>query len=92
MRIALSENSNREALEPAIERIQRNVRRCDRIITELLDYGRSPEPRFQRMRLERVVETALAAVPLPDGVTLVANPFGPGPTRYDCVLEDARPR
>ena len=54
--------------------IEREIDRSNGIITELLDFGRSPQPTFRRLRLGQVVEAALAAVALPDNVTLEKTP------------------
>ena len=58
-------------VERALERVERNIRRCDGIIAELLDYARVTPLRRQATNLDHWVERLLAEQALPAGVELV---------------------
>ncbi len=57
-------------LEPVLERIERNVARCDAIIGELLNYARSQELALQPVVIDAWLDEVLDEQALPDGVVL----------------------
>ena len=54
--------------------IEREIERSNGIITELLDFGRSPTPRFRRVAMGEILDAALAAVTLPESIVLERLP------------------
>jgi signal transduction histidine kinase len=65
------------ALERPLTRMQKAVDRCDRIIEELLDYARPPEPIKVNAVFDAWLEDALKAQAESSGVTVVRE-FGAG--------------
>lgn len=65
-------------LDRPIERVERSVGRCDRIISDLLDYTRVRELRRSAAFFDKWLEEVLNDQNLPDGVTLVRNLTAPG--------------
>ena len=65
-------------LRRPIERIERSVTRCDRIISELLDYTRVRDLHRGAAPFDKWLDEVLAEQALPDGVTLVRNLSAPG--------------
>ncbi|HLI22542.1 MAG TPA: ATP-binding protein, partial [Stellaceae bacterium] len=65
-------------LDRPIERIERSVGRCDRIISELLDYTRVRELRRSTAPFDTWLEEVLNDQKLPEGVALVRNFTAPG--------------
>ena len=59
-----------EKLERAIARAERNVRRCDRIIEELLNYTRETPLDLEPHDLDRWIGTAVSDIEIPDGVQI----------------------
>jgi signal transduction histidine kinase len=57
-------------LEPALDRIQRNITRCDNIISELLDYTRMPGLNLQLIHIDHWLHQVLDEQTLPEGITL----------------------
>jgi signal transduction histidine kinase len=57
-------------LERPIERINRNIGRCVKIISELLDYTRSPQLEFVAQDFDRWLVGILADYDVEDGITL----------------------
>ena len=55
----------------ALEIIQEEVRRANRIISELLNYTRVRDPAPSRYAVDELVEAALAVRPVPDGIDLL---------------------
>jgi len=78
IRIAV-EKEDTERIGRAIELAERNIKRCDNIITELLDYTRNLEVRSSMVDLDVWVEEILDEHQLPDGVALRRD--------LDCGLE-----
>lgn len=56
--------------ERPLDRIQRNISRCDNIISELLDYARMPEPNLQPVDFDEWLNRLLDEQPLPPEITL----------------------
>jgi len=69
---ALSEAVKKHGLdvERPIERINRNVGRCVEIISELLDYTRSPKLEFIAQNFDRWLTGVLADYDMEEGITL----------------------
>jgi signal transduction histidine kinase len=65
-------------LQRPIERIERSVSRCDRIIGELLDYTRMRDLRRSNTWFDKWLAEVLDDQILPEGVTLVRNLAAPG--------------
>jgi signal transduction histidine kinase len=57
-------------VERILDRADRNVLRCDRIIEELLDYTRTRNPILERTALDEWVEEFLHETVIPDGIIL----------------------
>lgn len=57
-------------VKPTLERIQRNITRCDSIIAELLDYTRAPELQFESVRFDDWLGQVLDEQTLPEGILL----------------------
>jgi PAS domain S-box-containing protein len=62
-------------LERPLARVDRNIQRCDRIISDLLDFTRMPELRRVPIAVDQWLDEILAEQALPDGVS-VARDFG----------------
>ncbi|MBN1993100.1 MAG: response regulator [Anaerolineae bacterium] len=60
-------------VELALDRIQRNVTRCDNIIAELLDYTRSPELNLQTVCFDAWLKQVLAEQIIPADITLAVD-------------------
>ncbi|GEO43338.1 hypothetical protein SAE02_74860 [Skermanella aerolata] len=69
------ETANRQgfSLDRPIARIDRSIERCNRIISDLLDFSRSGEPRPEPRLVGAWLDEVLAEQCLPDGVTLRAE-------------------
>jgi len=57
-------------LAHAFERIERGIMRCDRIITDLLDYARARDPRFEWVVVDEWLREVLDEQKLPAGVAI----------------------
>lgn len=57
-------------VQNAIERIDRNIERCDRIIDELLDFTRITELYLQKRHFDDWLESALDEQIIPEGILL----------------------
>ena len=62
-----------EEFDRILDRVDRNVGRCDSIIDELLDYARVREIRLRAVRLDHWLSDVLRDVPIPDGVRVVES-------------------
>ena len=67
-------------LDRPIERVERSVGRCDRIIGELLDYTRVRDLRRSATSFDKWLDEVLNEQKLPAGITLVRNLSAPGNT------------
>jgi len=63
-----------EKMQQAIERVDRNVTRCDRIIDELLDFTRTTEIETQATNIDAWLNTTLSEITIPKGIELVYQP------------------
>lgn len=66
-RVALD---SRPELAPTLERAMRSIKRCDKIITELLDYARAKGPQLQAVELNLWLAVTLDEVQCPAGITM----------------------
>jgi DNA-binding LacI/PurR family transcriptional regulator/signal transduction histidine kinase len=57
-------------VERALDRIQRNISRCDNIISELLDYARIPDLKPEPVCFDDWLNRVLDEQQLPEGITL----------------------
>ncbi len=57
-------------VERALDRIQRNITRCDTIISELLDYTRMPDLDRQTIEFDEWLNRLLDEQTIPEGITL----------------------
>ena len=57
----------------AVERIERNITRCDRIIDELLDFTRIREPEPQSTLVDNWLSDILDELAVPDGVSVTRD-------------------
>jgi PAS domain S-box-containing protein len=64
-------------LAQAFERIERGIVRCDRIISELLDYARAQNPRFEWVVVDEWLGELLDEQQLPDRITLMRELAAP---------------
>jgi len=60
-------------VERALDRAERNIVRCDRIIEDLLDYTRTQDLELQRMALDRWLEIALEEYLFPADIEVSAS-------------------
>jgi PAS domain S-box-containing protein len=60
-------------LAHAFERIERGIMRCDRIITDLLDYARARDPRFEWVVVDEWIRTVLDEQQSADGLALTRD-------------------
>jgi signal transduction histidine kinase len=65
-------------LERPIERVERSIARCDRIINDMLDFTRVRDLRCTVVEADKWIEEILTDQRLPDGVTLVHALNAPG--------------
>jgi signal transduction histidine kinase len=65
-------------LDRPIERIERSITRCDRIISELLDFTRVRELHKSVASFDKWLDEVLNDQKLPSGITLVRNLSAPG--------------
>jgi signal transduction histidine kinase len=65
-------------LDRPIERVERSISRCDRIISELLDFTRIRELHTNVAGFDRWLDEVLNDQKLPPGITLVRNLSAPG--------------
>ncbi len=73
--MAAAKNLN---LDRPIERVERSITRCDRIISELLDFTRVRELRKKVTTFDKWLDEVLNDQKLPAGVVLVRNLSAPG--------------
>ena len=57
-------------MNDALDRIFRNIARCERIIGEMLDFTRTTAPSVDPIEIEAWLKAFIAEQPLPDGITL----------------------
>lgn len=69
--IEKTSNKNDNTAIKAIERIDRNISRCDNIIDELLDYTKISKFDFEPTLLDHWLDTLLNEQNLPDGISIV---------------------
>jgi PAS domain S-box-containing protein len=58
------------ALDRPLQRIQRSIDRCDRIISDLLDFSRTREPDRRLQNFDHWLREAMEELSAPDGVTV----------------------
>ena len=66
-------NKNNYAVEPELERIERNVVRCDHIIEELLDFTRLQEKNFEPIRLDSWLNELMDEQSIPEGMIVTTS-------------------
>ena len=66
------------ALDRAVERMDRNIRRCALVIQELLAYSRAREPELAETELDPWVAHLTEDVQIPDGIELRLDPHAGG--------------
>lgn len=57
-------------LESTLDRIQRNIHRCDTIIEELLEFVRTREPSFEDTMVDQWLAAVLDEMDMPKGISL----------------------
>lgn len=67
-----------ERLVGPLDRIQRNVERCNRIITELLEYTKVRALKPESTPVDSWIEALLGEIPIPEGIELEWRPGAPG--------------
>jgi signal transduction histidine kinase len=65
-------------IDRPIERVERSISRCDRIIADLLDYTRVRDLHPSAASFDKWLDEVLNDQKLPDGVSLVRNLSAPG--------------
>lgn len=68
--IARAVRDHNLGLERALERTERSIQRCDRIIEELLDYARVPKLRVESVHLDTWLNEVLNEEPPPGNIQL----------------------
>jgi signal transduction histidine kinase len=82
---ALKETAAPAGLERPLGRIERSVTRCDRIISELLDFTRARALRPANIAVDEWLDEILDEQSLPPGITLLRRFAAPGYVmRLDC--------
>jgi signal transduction histidine kinase len=66
-------SKNNFELEPELERIERNVVRCDHIIEELLDFTRLQEKNFDPVDIDLWLSELIDEQSVPDAMTVTTN-------------------
>jgi signal transduction histidine kinase len=66
-------NSKDDSVKHVFERIDRNIVRCDSIITELLDYSRIRALQHQKTNLGHWIKRLLDEIDLPDDISISLN-------------------
>ncbi len=66
-------NKNNYAVEPELERIERNVVRCDHIIEELLDFTRLQEKNFEPVKIDSWLKELIDEQTIPEGMIVTTN-------------------
>ena len=66
-------NKNNYAVEPELERIERNVVRCDRIIEELLDFTRLQEKNFEPIKVDPWLNELIDEQSIPEAMVVTTN-------------------
>ena len=61
------------AVEPELERIERNVVRCDHIIEELLDFTRLQEKNFEPVKIDPWLNELIDEQTIPEGMIVTTN-------------------
>jgi signal transduction histidine kinase len=61
------------ALEPELERIERNVVRCDHIIEELLDFTRLQEKNFEPIKIDPWLNELIDEQSVPNSIVVTTN-------------------
>ena len=72
---AVTEKTRNKGLdvESALERVDRNIQRCDGIITDLLNFAQAREPNRAALAFDSWLEKAVAAHTLPAGITISSD-------------------
>lgn len=70
--VTISDRTQNKGLgvERALERIERNILRCDNIITQLLDYARDREPNKKLASVDQVITDIISEMTVSEAVTL----------------------
>ena len=66
--IEKSSDKNDEFMQKAIERVDRNIDRCDNIIDELLDFTRITELNLMPTRIDKWLESVIEEQVIPEGL------------------------
>ncbi len=66
-------SKNNYELEPELDRIERNVIRCDRIIEELLDFTRLHERNFEPVNIDPWLSELIDEQSVPETTTITTN-------------------
>ncbi len=66
-------SKNNYALEPELDRIERNVVRCDHIIEELLDFTRLQEKSLEPVKMDPWLNELIDEQSIPEAMTVTTN-------------------
>ena len=66
-------NKKNYALEPELDRIERNVVRCDHIVEELLDFTRLQERNFEPVSIDPWLNELIEDQSIPEAITVKAS-------------------
>jgi signal transduction histidine kinase len=91
---AVAESTRGKGLnvEPALERADRNIQRCDSIIDDLLDFARQREPNLAPVAIDSWLGTALENRAVPEGISLSCSFEAPearaliDADQFDCAI------
>ena len=64
-------NQDDDRVKNAIQRLDRNIDRCDRIIDELLDFTRITELNFQPTDIEQWLNSVISEQNIPEGISVI---------------------
>lgn len=76
--LAAKVDSTDGIVKRALERADRNIARCDRIVGELLDFTRTPELALEPIELDPWLSTVLDELTPPPGIAVIRNFAAPG--------------
>ena len=72
-RLQMKEGASEDKMHRYLELLEREVDTVNRILSELLDFARTPKPIFAPASISRIVRDALQAVTIPSNVEVVSQ-------------------
>jgi signal transduction histidine kinase len=65
---SLPEGEVKKNLQESVNSIQANLYYINKIVSDLQDFAKPPDPNFELISIEKLIETALFIVPIPDNL------------------------